>query len=290
MTYLRMGFLAVSLTFLTSFTQTQNLCQGFVPENDLNIPVDSRTGGGITEQDFNQVLDILSAYYAPIIAAKGGTLSINRRWTDGTVNASAQRTGSTYVLNMYGGLARHAQVNKDLFMLVACHEAGHHLGGAPKYGSFFGGNDWASNEGQADYFATMRCLRFVFTDSDNAQFVATQAIDPILSTKCEEVYTNQADENACKRIGMAGVQGGYFFQALRSETVVPKLDTPDSHVVTKTSDSHPATQCRMDTYYQGTICDNNKSIELSDTDATVGTCNTSTGQSVGTRPLCWFKP
>jgi hypothetical protein len=34
---------------------------------------------------------------------------------------------------MFGGLARHELVTDDGFMMVVCHETGHHLGGAPRY-------------------------------------------------------------------------------------------------------------------------------------------------------------
>ena len=34
----------------------------------------------------------------------------------------------------------------------------------------------------------------------------------------------------------------------------PTFATPDPAVVPKTSDAHPAIQCRMDTIFQGAIC------------------------------------
>jgi Zn-dependent protease with chaperone function len=54
---------------------------------------------------------------------------------------------------MFGGLARDPLVTKDGFSAVICHEIGHHIAGAPRKGF-----SWASNEGQADYFATTKCL------------------------------------------------------------------------------------------------------------------------------------
>jgi len=51
-----------------------------------------------------------------------------------------------------------------------------------------------------------------------------------------------------------------LFRAIRNETALPRYDTPDPKIVAQTSDRHPGTQCRLDTYFSGA------------------------------RPLCWYKP
>ncbi|HBL17765.1 MAG TPA: hypothetical protein DD417_13700, partial [Elusimicrobia bacterium] len=79
------------------------VCPGFLPENDLKIPVSPRSFGGLSEAQYNEVMDRLEEIYAPIVAAKGGVLKINRLWENPTVNSSAQRQGKYYILNMYGG-------------------------------------------------------------------------------------------------------------------------------------------------------------------------------------------
>ena len=133
--------------------------EGFLPPNNLQIPVGSLEDKGISLNEYDAVMDRIQALYGPIIAARGGRLVIKRLWDDPTVNASAVRDGDDYIINMYGGLARHATITQDGMALVACHELGHHLGGVPKYA----GMDWASNEGQADYFANLKCLHRVFS-------------------------------------------------------------------------------------------------------------------------------
>jgi hypothetical protein len=81
-----------------------------------------------------------------------------------------------------------------------------------------------------------------------------------------------------------------LFQALRNATVDPKFDTPDPKVVTKTDDNHPAYQCRLDTYFQGALCEKAFTEDVSASSEVTGTCHGSTGQTTGLRPLCWFKP
>lgn len=285
------GLFLAAVTVVTPSTglSTRVMCTGFLPDNNMKIPVSVFQVGGITQAQFNEVLDLVENHFRPIMATKGANLRVNRRWSDDTVNASAEQQGRNWILNMYGGLARHPVMTKDGFLMVACHEAGHHLGGAPKVSGWFGQN-WASNEGEADYYASLRCMRALFTDDDNAKFVQENAIDPVARLECERTFQTQAEENLCMREAMAGLVGGLIFQALRQEPNPPRFDTPDPRVVSRMDDDHPATQCRLDTYYQGALCVHDTNTELSDTNPNVGSCTLANGQNLGLRPRCWFKP
>lgn len=259
-------------------------CPGFLPPNDLKIPVGSADDKGIAEQQFNDVLNTVEKIYKPQVAALGKVLEIRRLWTDATVNASAMQSGNKYILNMYGGLARHETITMDGMALVACHELGHHLGGAPKVSS------WASNEGQSDYYANMKCLKQVFADTASLNFTRLSAGDEVAEKGCSAMYSSPQDRAICYRAAMAGKSVSYLFQMLRNETVVPRFDTPSTVVVTSMMTAHPPTQCRMDTYLAGSLCTQPVSAPLSGTDPTVGTCTRSGGFQAGFRPLCWYKP
>lgn len=272
---------------LVAVPRAHELCAGFVPENDMKIPVGSLEDKGITQAQFNAVIDTAEKLYAPVIAARGGKLVIRRLWENNTVNASAQRQGSNYIVNMYGGLARHETITQDGFALVVCHEIGHHIGGAPKYG---GGNDWASNEGQSDYFANMKCLRRLFASEGASAFTRPMGDDAGPRAACEESFRSESDRAACVRGSMAGMSVTELFRALRRETVIPRFDTPDPAVVARTSDAHPGTQCRLDTYYAGSVCARSVDDELDQRDPAKGACTAEGGQTSGLRPRCWYKP
>jgi hypothetical protein len=270
------------------FDFPQTLCSGFVEENTMNIPVGA-AAGGLTETDFNSVLNAVEAVYAPIASAKGGTLQIRRLWNDGTVNASAMRYGSTWVVNMYGGLARHPAITSEGFALVACHEVGHHIGGTPKVSDGWF-NSWASNEGQSDYFAVLKCLRRVFTPAENLAWVQSSNLDPYLLAECASQFQSPEEQALCARASMGGMSTAELFRDLRKETTPALFNTPDQKVVAATDDAHPGTQCRLDTYFQGSICTADLNAELNDRDYRQGTCTVSSGFQKGQRPLCWFKP
>lgn len=273
------SFLSLALIGLSFVPESRVLCDGFLPPNDMSIPVGDVHALGISEATFNAVLDRVDALYQPIIAAKGGKLVINRKWEDATVNASANQQGSTWFINMYGGLARHQAITAEGFALVACHEIGHHIGGFPKISG-----RWATNEGGADYYATLKCLRQVFNGSES-----TETLDPVAVKACAANFPGDAERKLCEVNGMAGMSVAVLFQALRKQPAPPTFGTPDPSAVTRTNDAHPDTQCRLDTYFQGGLCVKPVSEELSNSAPAPGACTLAKGFSAGIRPRCWYK-
>lgn len=259
---------------------------GFLPENNLRIPVGAKLVGGLTQSQFNAVIDKVETIYSPIVSNMGGKLTINRKWEDATVNANATRLGG-WMVNMYGGLARHQTITEDGFALVLCHEIGHHLGGAPKVANFL--NKWASNEGQSDYFATLKCLRKTFMNDNNTAVARRLSAPDTLVKACAKAWPNKDDRAICVRSGMAGASVAALFAALRSAPEA-KFETPDTKVVTRTDDAHPAHQCRLDTFFQGALCEASENEDVSQKEEVKGTCHGTLGHKVGLRPLCWFKP
>ena len=270
----------------------------FAPENTLNIPVDdqksgSKKTGGLDEVAFNKVIDRVMALYNADVTSKGGKLQVNRLWTDGTVNASASRTGDVWTVNMYGGLARFPTLNFDGFTIVMCHELGHHLGGFPRIGT-----RWASNEGQADYFAAMKCFRRVNEHDDNAAIVAALHVPAVVTTRCATQFKSQAEINLCERSAMAGMNtssvlwelshsglSGIFDRSSR-----PDFNKTDTNVVTTTDNNHPKAQCRLDTMYNASICSVAHSEDFGQDSPIIGSCAEEKGDTMGNRPHCWYKP
>ena len=266
---------------------------GIVEDNDLWISAAQKSGlNGVSEEDFNAILDRVETLYKPIIEEKGGNLIVTRNWESGTVNAYARRVGKNWEISMFGGLARHETITADAFALVACHELGHHIGGAPKKTSWWGGAYWASNEGQSDYWGSMKCLRRYMEKDNNEEIVAQMSdVDEFAKTKCEELYSSNANELAmCIRGAMAGLSLGNLFRALRRMETKLSFTTPDTRVVPRTNHNHPAPQCRLDTYFAGSICDKSYDQEVSQTDPDQGVCNRAESAENGLRPLCWFLP
>lgn len=261
-------------------------CAGYFPENGVKIPV--RTGpsaaaaGGLTKAQFDAILDRLEEVYGPIVAARGGVLEIRRLWDDGSVNASATREGDHWIINMFGGMARHPAITPDGFSLVACHELGHHLGGFPARG--------LSVEGQADYFANMKCHRRVWLEKDNLNAGSGPDVDPFAAKRCAEVFSTGAERALCARSAMAGLTMAKVAQALSGQGELARFDAPDQTRVARTSTRHPAPQCRLDTHFQSALCVRPAEEDFDFDDPRPGACTRDEGFTVGVRPLCWYKP
>jgi hypothetical protein len=285
------GGLVVALTLVFSAWQYSHVCEGFVEDNDMQIPV--RVGTmmvttGIDQATYNKILDRIELIYKGPVKSRGSTLKINRLWEDDTVNAFAQRSFGTWSVSFPGGLPRHPAVTADGFALVACHEIGHHLGGFPAKNIL--GTPGMSIEGQADYFANSKCLREYFTPETNIEFFANNEVDERVIEKCQTQFQDENDVMSCARGAVAGMSVSALFKDLREEDKLPDYFVPDSNKVVETITKHPGTQCRLDTYFSASRCVQDKSVQFGLEEENTGACTEKQGYTDGFRPRCWFKP
>jgi hypothetical protein len=202
------------------------------------------------------------------------------------VNAFAEKEKGKVMITIYGGLARHPAITLDGFDAVLCHELGHHFGGYPKKMT----NKWSSVEGQADYYATTKCLRYYWENENNQVWVESHDVPDYVKMKCALSYpTSSKEQNLCARLSMAGLSVAKMIQALDYETVDPEFHTPDPTVVVSTQMMHPYSQCRLDTLFNGSLCTVDKDVPFDDREEVAGSCHEKLGFELGNRPKCWFK-
>lgn len=239
---------------------------------------------GITEAQFNAVLDVIETVYTPIIEKHGLKFVIQRNWTDDTVNATPLSTGTFMAITVDGGLARSNGMTQDGLALVVCHELGHLLGGVPH------GNGDMANEGQADYFATSKCLRRVFAEPAARLFSRLSGTDPTAQKACSRVFKEPLSRDICVRSAMAALSASTTTTGWSSVPEVVELNTPDPYRTSVTDNRHMPKQCRLDTQFQGALCAKSVNEEFSDTDPEPGACTLAQGYTEGLRPRCWYQP
>ncbi|WP_394842044.1 hypothetical protein LZC95_33825 [Pendulispora brunnea] len=276
----------------------------FMPDNDLDQEDNLLAPTGITEQKFNEVIAAGRALYNPIVSSLGGRLVINALWTNNTVNANASRSGTTWTVNMYGGLARRAEVTEDGFAVVLCHEIGHHLGGY----FFYSSTDWAAAEGQSDWYATQACTRRLWVNETAKNATFRNTAPAIVKQKCDAEWDTTAEQDLCYRNVVAGKSAADLLAALGGTTA--NYNTPDTTVVTRTNTAHPRAQCRLDTYMTGALCTVQANLNVipglnasggrnsanAERDAAKTRCLPASaglgtpGYNGKNVPTCWFKP
>ncbi len=281
---------------------------------DMRIPIRHsllQEGGpfvGISQEEFMLVLSEIETVYTPVFQALGKSFTVNKLWTNEEVNAFAYQLGDNWVIDIHGSLGRHEYSTLDSLRAVACHEIGHHLGGAPKEsGSWW---SWASNEGQSDYFAASKCMNKLILEGQKAGLkVASPDLSiyeakelALVNEKCAQSFPQEespsSDEqeirdtafSSCKRAALAGLSLARLLGLREDVEQGISLTTPDETVVVKIDEGYPKAQCRADTYFAGSLCNLDFNSELSNTYANTGTCNRAEGFNYGVRPLCWFKP
>lgn len=242
----------------------------------------------VTRKDFYSLFEKLEKLYKKDAKDEGKILAISGRWTSKIVNAYAvQLIPGVMTVRVLGGIAKHPLMTKDGLSMVVCHEVGHHFGGAPRKWERM--NDWASDEAQADYFATIQCLKRLWANDNNEEINAARVEqDGAAISLCSLTHKGRAHA-LCVRSLYAASDVAKLVATARKEGSLPHFDTPDSEVVTETNQEHPASQCRLDTMVAGAICAKNPD-RFDGKDPNFGVCNIFAGDVIGNRPLCWYFP
>lgn len=254
------------------------------------LPAASAADFAVSEKDFFEVIKTLERSYTSF--AKNNyqaTLIFEKNWLNETINAQATidpTNPKIWKVQVSGGMARAYGMTKDAFALVLCHELGHYMGGAPN-SYLYGG--WPSAEGQADYWATSKCLKKYFYELQPLTFHENSFVPIKATDDCLSVYRNPLEQKICIRSMMASLEFANFLNILAHPKVAVQFEAPDTRVVKGTNfNDYPRPQCRFDTLYQGALCPISFTQVTSDTHSSISSC---TSYDIpGARPRCWFFP
>jgi hypothetical protein len=130
------------------------------------------------------------------------------------INADITKVNNQVVVQIFGGMLNHNEMNSDVLQLLLCHELGHFLGGPPLKSR----TGWSSTEGQADYFSGRKCAHALKLDEQSF-------IDAAL--KLTAIYAEVRREG------------------------VPAVNLCETLEVSRTNYGYPSSQCRLDTMIAG---------------------------------------
>jgi hypothetical protein len=276
----------VFLILIFFITYAFSCDNGLLPHNRFKISKFRRTG--ITEAQFKEAIKKFEkAFEDKLWRELDKELIVYHSWASSTVNAYADQKPKKYEITIFGGVARFPGMTQDAFSTVLCHELGHHLGGEPRKNA----NKWSSVEGQADYYAMMKCLRELWKNDDNVSIVKKLKLPTEVMRSCALAFKAKNKRALCMRSAYAGLKTARFLQKLEEESIPPEFHTPDPVEVPNTLLLWPSPQCRLDTYYEGSRCPVSKDIPFDSYSRKKGACNRKSKRvDFGTRPKCWYKP
>ena len=121
------------------------------------IPTDSILNNEMNVTNFYLVPVKVMGLFSNEIAGLNYPLELKADWNSPFFGAGVSLYENSYKLMILGGMTRMKEMTLDAYAAIVCHEMGHLLGGEPR--QTITGADWASAEGQADFFAASVCLK-----------------------------------------------------------------------------------------------------------------------------------
>ena len=278
-----MKYFILLAAFLSSTAFSMDGC---LPENHLRFSPYDKSTNGISHYKYQELQNQVLAAFEKVIKAKfGKTLVFEDAWDDDKVNAYCTRDlNDNPVVKVMGGMARHPEMTSDALLLIVCHELGHYMGGTPKALRGNSGKlSWSSVEGQADYFATSKCLPKIFKNQNENR----EIIKSVPGKNLRKAQKNCGKEDAqCIRVAMAALSASKVFHSLREFEDYPDLGSNDQTIAYVMEYGHPSPQCRLDTYLNGINCKDKHDIMFDLQDPSVGACDSENAS----RPKCWYRP
>jgi hypothetical protein len=192
----------------------------------------------------------------------------------------------------------------DILAAYVCHEVGHLVGGYPFKGdaNLQDYGTASATEGQSDYFAAKDCLPRLWAEELTENVTAASLLRESERARCRAAYPDEASRALCGRILFTGLATSWIFKEEMGEkaTPYPSFDTPDLTEASGRGIAKPPSQCRLDTFVAGALCD----VKAVGTevpgfvppydqfsDARVESSRPFACQEgPGARPRCWFVP
>jgi len=238
---------------------------------------------GVTPSEYEFVTKQLMNEFSADIAKVTNNRGFQIRY-----DLSNEVAGTANHLNLIvvgGGYKNIEQMNRDALTLQLCHEIGHILAGAPFLGD-------RSVMGQADYFATSKCLPRIWRRDNSVMVIRRWVYPKEFAIKCSQSFAQPNRVALCIRSAIAAQMLALTLHqtnpGVDPNAPQPNYKTPDRHVEKSGvyNLEFPSNQCRLDTMLAGSYCNINPYMPVNIASAALTGCP----KGNGARPLCWFQP
>lgn len=218
--YMKVIFLLAVLTF-NVFAQEcpVNRADYFClpPEKILNKEIDVST--------FYTLPYAITSLYQTPLSALNDEFVLEPNWMSPFFGAGVSHFQNKYRLMILGGMTRSRAFTKDAYAAIICHELGHLLGGEPR--QHIKDSEWASAEGQADFFAASQCLPKYF-----------RSIGMSNNLDIDKRVEKSGNDFANLAMSVTNGKGETF---IRKKVLMPAVNET-------ITERYPSLQCRYETY------------------------------------------
>lgn len=268
-----LSFVVVSASFFFTLPSTIQASVSYA--NYLNVMAEAHQ---VFSPDFNKI---------------GEKLIFDDRWEDSGTQAYGQTVKGRYIISITGGLATNSFIDEDVLKLIICTAIGRKMGGAPYMQ--LGQHEKLSLPGQADYFATARCMkRWPLKNENrsninqNKSLVGDKDYNPRVKALCKSTFQDTRDQEICLRSAHAGRDFSWALEVLNGKNPSADFDIK-ANAASTILDAFPDPQCRLNTFLAGALCQADLNEEISWEDAKKGFCSAEEQRLIGARPDCWYQ-
>ncbi|MBF0300653.1 MAG: hypothetical protein HQK51_18205 [Oligoflexia bacterium] len=253
----------------------------------------------ITDEEFKEIVKKIENIYTPNFKKQGYSFNTKVVENKDFLATETKGRGNKAFVIIHKGIKDHPLMDADAVALVYCHEVGHLMGGSPfemeleenqtrKFQGEQAKEYPRSFEGQADYFASLKCMRRYLANENNIKVVKQMKVDKTVSELCNKSFSDEGKAAICIRTAMASMTLLSTFAVLH-ENESPQFSKTDNLISSKTRKGHPPLQCRLDTFMAGALCPVDVEIEVSYENIHQGSCSLLGGHNTrAIRPRCWF--
>ena len=243
-------FLCLHLLAMTS--QASHVVEETARSDYFFLPAGSVNVSSITERDYLEMIwDFQAQFQTAVYSKTRKAVIFSNDWQSPYFGASALRHDAYFQVSLLAGTVRVPEFNKAMMAAVLCHELGHILGGEPLQTVPL--SEWASTEGQSDFYAARDCLPKFF--QRHPEMMNLSAVDSKIKKRCK-------GNESCERTAQVGWELINVFQKYSFKTFKPvSLIEHEKPTLELIRNSYPSDQCRVDTYLQGALCQLGRSCD-----------------------------
>ena len=221
-----MKVLKTTLISLTSLTML------YASQLPYDIIMPDLTVLGVPNNIAQETLDHVDDYYHDF------GIDFDMRYTasSNVFNAYARQPN---IIELLGGMTRYHLMNKDAVSLVLLHEVGHHRMYPKKFRS------WAANEIRSDFYAG-RMIRKLLKPDESWLIIDMEEWEHIKKLCIDKRDSCERELNASYSLAISlAAASGQKRPSFSKEAPIQYWE----------KNSHPTSQCRLDTYKRGVLGD-----------------------------------